>query len=106
MHLPQRIAIGASEGGIFLETNIDDGGQTRPPLQMDIPIQALLASMLGASMYNIAAVPPAGPPRPTHSDLFLAFLRITLSSIGGALPWTRRWFIAAAGLAALAGLVI
>jgi len=41
-------------------------------------------------MYDIAAVPPAGPPRPTHSDLFLAFLRITLSSIGGALPWIRR----------------
>jgi hypothetical protein len=41
------------------------------------------------AMSDIAATPPAAPPRPTHADLFIAFLRITLSSIGGALPWTR-----------------
>lgn len=44
-------------------------------------------------MSNIAAVPPAAPSRPTLSDLFTAFLRITLSSIGGALPWTRRMVV-------------
>ena len=44
-------------------------------------------------MSDIAATPPAAPPRPTHADLFIAFLRITLSSIGGALPWTRRMIV-------------
>jgi chromate transporter len=38
--------------------------------------------------------PPASrPPRPTHLDLFLAFVRITLSGFGGTLPWTRRMFV-------------
>jgi chromate transport protein ChrA len=44
-------------------------------------------------MSDIAATPPAAAPRPTHADLFIAFLRITLSSIGGALPWTRRMIV-------------
>lgn len=29
-------------------------------------------------------------PRPTHAELFRAFVRITLSGFGGALPWARR----------------
>ena len=44
-------------------------------------------------MSNIAAVPPVPPSPPTQTDLFIAFLRITLSSIGGALPWTRRMVV-------------
>jgi chromate transporter len=40
--------------------------------------------------------PPSTPPsrpRPSHLDLFLAFVRITLSGFGGTLPWTRRMFV-------------
>src|SRR6267378_227355 len=44
-------------------------------------------------MPDIAATPPAAPPRPTHADLFVAFLWITLSSFGAPLPWTRRMFV-------------
>jgi chromate transporter len=35
--------------------------------------------------------PVASPP--SHTDLFLAFFRITLSGFGGTLPWTRRMFV-------------
>lgn len=35
---------------------------------------------------------PAASP-PSHTDLFLAFFRITLSGFGGTLPWTRRMFV-------------
>src|SRR6187200_1284564 len=37
--------------------------------------------------------PAAGPPIPTHAELFLAFFKITLSGFGGTLPWTRRMFV-------------
>ncbi len=37
-----------------------------------------------------AAAPAAIP---THAELFLAFLKITLSGFGGTLPWTRRMFV-------------
>jgi chromate transporter len=37
--------------------------------------------------------PPAASPPPRHTDLFLAFFRITLSGFGGTLPWTRRMFV-------------
>ena len=38
---------------------------------------------------------PAAPsaPIPPHAELFLAFVRITLSGFGGTLPWTRRMFV-------------
>jgi chromate transporter len=38
---------------------------------------------------------PAAPaaPIPTRIELFLAFVRITLSGFGGTLPWTRRMFV-------------
>jgi len=41
------------------------------------------------------AAPPssAAVPAPSHADLFLAFLKITLSGFGGTLPWTRRMFV-------------
>jgi chromate transporter len=39
------------------------------------------------------APPSAGTPHPTHADLFLAFVRITMSGFGGALPWTRHMFV-------------
>ena len=39
------------------------------------------------------AAPPRAPNVPTHSELFFAFFRITLSGFGGTLPWTRRMFI-------------
>ena len=42
------------------------------------------------------AMPPDPPPTahvPTHAELFLAFLRITISGFGGTLPWTRRMFV-------------
>jgi len=45
------------------------------------------------AMSDTAAKPPAGAPRPTHTDLFIAFLRITLSGIGAPLPWTRRMIV-------------
>lgn len=36
----------------------------------------------------------ASPPQsPTHSDLFLAFLKVAASGFGGALPWARRMFV-------------
>jgi chromate transporter len=38
-----------------------------------------------------ASSPP--PYVPTHAELFIAFLRITLSGFGGTLPWTRRMFV-------------
>jgi chromate transporter len=48
-------------------------------------------------MSDIAAAKPSQPPQarpiPTHAELFLAFLRITLSGFGGTLPWTRRMFV-------------
>ena len=37
--------------------------------------------------------PPADLPIPTHTELFLAFFKITLSGFGGALPWTRRMLV-------------
>ena len=38
---------------------------------------------------------PAAPsaPIPTNAELFLAFVKITLSGFGGTLPWTRRMFV-------------
>src|ERR1041385_6057946 len=44
-------------------------------------------------MSDAAASPPTAPSKPTHLDLFLAFVRITLSGFGGTLPWTRRMFV-------------
>ena len=41
---------------------------------------------------TIAPSSPAAP-IPSHTDLFLAFFRITLSGFGGTLPWTRRMFV-------------
>ena len=41
---------------------------------------------------TVAPSSPA-PPIPSHTDLFLAFFRITLSGFGGTLPWTRRMFV-------------
>jgi chromate transporter len=40
-----------------------------------------------------AAPPPPAPSIPSHAELFLAFVRITLSGFGGTLPWTRRMFV-------------
>jgi chromate transporter len=41
---------------------------------------------------------PPKPPKPpgaipTHAELFLAFLKISISGFGGTLPWTRRMFV-------------
>jgi chromate transporter len=44
-------------------------------------------------MSQTAASSPSGAPVPSHTDLFLAFFRITLSGFGGTLPWTRRMFV-------------
>lgn len=48
-------------------------------------------------MASPATTPPHAPsptsPIPTHAELFLAFVRITLSGFGGTLPWTRRMFV-------------
>jgi chromate transporter len=38
-------------------------------------------------------MPSSAPPIPTHSDLFLTFLKITVMGFGGTLPWTRRMFV-------------
>ena len=40
----------------------------------------------------ISTQPPA-PHIPTHSELFLTFLKITVMGFGGTLPWTRRMFV-------------
>jgi chromate transporter len=45
-----------------------------------------------AAMSQTANVAPAAP-IPTRTELFLAFVKITLSGFGGALPWTRRMFV-------------
>lgn len=42
-------------------------------------------------MSDVANPPPVAAP--THADLYLSFVKITLSGFGGALPWTRRMFI-------------
>src|SRR3954468_14613071 len=39
------------------------------------------------------ASPASAAPIPTRTELFLAFVRITLSGFGGTLPWTRRMFV-------------
>lgn len=44
-------------------------------------------------MSETAVSPPAAAPVPTHAELFLAFVKITLSGFGGTLPWTRRMFV-------------
>ena len=48
-------------------------------------------------MSDPAAVVPLAPspaPRvPSHVELFLTFVKITLSGFGGTLPWTRRMFV-------------
>jgi len=36
---------------------------------------------------------PSSAPIPTHSELFLTFLKITVMGFGGTLPWTRRMFV-------------
>lgn len=41
----------------------------------------------------MSASSPAETPRPTHAELFGAFVRITLSGFGGALPWARRMLV-------------
>jgi chromate transporter len=38
------------------------------------------------------AVPPAGT-RPSLSELFIAFVKVSLSGFGGALPWARRMLV-------------
>jgi chromate transporter len=42
---------------------------------------------------SAAAPPPAAPRAPTHIELFLAFVKITVMGFGGTLPWTRRMFV-------------
>ena len=44
---------------------------------------------------SAATPPPISPlvPQPSHTELFIAFLKITLSGFGGTLPWTRRMFV-------------
>jgi chromate transporter len=44
-------------------------------------------------MSETAAPPPPAAPIPSHTELFLAFFKITLSGFGGTLPWTRRMFV-------------
>jgi chromate transporter len=42
------------------------------------------------------ALPTQLPPAqhiPSHAELFLAFLKITVMGFGGTLPWTRRMFV-------------
>ena len=36
---------------------------------------------------------PSTPYVPSRTELFLAFVKITLSGFGGTLPWTRRMFV-------------
>ena len=43
-------------------------------------------------MSETAKVAPSAP-IPTRTELFLAFVKITLSGFGGTLPWTRRMFV-------------
>jgi chromate transporter len=38
----------------------------------------------------MTALPPAAPPRPTLTELFIAFATIALSGFGGVLAWSRR----------------
>jgi chromate transporter len=55
---------------------------------------ALRPPTMSSPSASPSSPPPASrPPRPTHLDLFLAFVRITLSGFGGTLPWTRRMFV-------------
>ena len=40
-----------------------------------------------------SAASPAAPLRPSLSELFLAFVAVSLSGFGGALPWARRMLV-------------
>ena len=42
---------------------------------------------------SAAPSPSPAPYIPTHSELFFAFVRITLAGFGGTLVWTRRMFV-------------
>lgn len=44
-------------------------------------------------MDGIATTPPTSPLPPSPAELFIVFLTITLCSVGGALPWTRRMIV-------------
>lgn len=48
-------------------------------------------------MSETTGVAPTQPPfpqnLPSHADLFLAFVKITVMGFGGTLPWTRRMFV-------------
>jgi chromate transporter len=44
-------------------------------------------------MSDTSTTPLAAPPRPTHAELFVVFLLITLSCFGAPLPWTRRMLV-------------
>jgi chromate transporter len=45
------------------------------------------------SQTSAAAQPPAAPHAPSHAELFLAFVKITVMGFGGTLAWTRRMFV-------------
>jgi chromate transporter len=42
---------------------------------------------------DVRPVPPSAPYIPSRTELFLAFLKITVMGFGGTLPWTRRMFV-------------
>ncbi|HYI28816.1 MAG TPA: chromate transporter [Bradyrhizobium sp.] len=48
-----------------------------------------MSDLTGATPTDL---PPA-PQAPSHAELFLAFLKITVMGFGGTLPWTRRMFV-------------
>lgn len=52
-----------------------------------------MALRLNVRIMTETASPASSAPVPTRTELFLAFVRITLSGFGGTLPWTRRMFV-------------
>jgi chromate transporter len=48
---------------------------------------------LNVRIMTETASPASAAPVPTRTELFLAFVKITLSGFGGTLPWTRRMFV-------------
>lgn len=44
-------------------------------------------------MPDSIATTAARPPRPSHAELFITFLRITITCFGAPLPWTRRMLV-------------
>jgi chromate transporter len=57
------------------------------------PNQIPAAGAAAAAAVDVGTAGPAGGPRPTVAELFLAFARLSVFSFGGVLAWSRRMLV-------------